>query len=107
VILIANRILNGFAESTLLPSQMTMNSKWIPTRERTFLVTIIFAGEAIGGFIGFIFSGVLIDVDSPYLGGWTGVFNIAGILGILFSIIWLFIVEESPHTHKNINKAEK
>eukprot|EP00794_Sanderia_malayensis_P010936 gene10936-12097_t len=77
-------------------------SRWAPPLERTKLTTIPHAGSYAGSVAGTLLSGFLCE-----LAGWSTVFYIFGIFGVLWSVIWLIIAVDSPSLDPNISYKER
>ncbi|XP_002739690.1 vesicular glutamate transporter 3-like [Saccoglossus kowalevskii] len=99
---IAVRIVQGLVEGVTYPAAHGMWSKWAPPLERSRLVTLSFSGSYAGAVIGMPVSGLLTD----YL-GWPSPFYLYGVVGVLWSISWFFIIHETPATHPTITEAER
>ena len=67
-------------------------------RMKYFLWT--FLGQELGSAMTFALSGVLTDNF-----GWQWDFYLFGIIGILFSILWIILVSSSPMKHSKISKV--
>ncbi len=84
------RLLTGIGLGTAMPTAATLLSEYVPQRRRAFLVTVMFAGFALGsGLAGFIASILL----GKY--GWRGVLVAGGILPILSLPLLLWLLPES------------
>ena len=90
----------GPAEAPSFPGNARIVAAWFPTAERgtasaifnsaQYFATVLFA--PLMGWIVYSF-------------GWEHVFIVMGILGIVFSLIWLKVIH-SPREHPSINDAE-
>ncbi len=78
-----------------------MSGKWIPSTERSLLVTFILSGNQIGSSIGLLFGGLLSDHVS-----WQSNFYVIGASGILFCIAWHILIFDSPKVHPRISKVK-
>lgn len=99
---IAVRIIQGLVEGVTYPAAHGMWSKWAPPLERSRLVTLSFSGSYAGAVIGMPVSGLLTD----YL-GWPAPFYLYGALGICWSLVWIYVVYETPAKHPTITEEEK
>src|SRR5204862_6696630 len=100
VMLFALRFLLGLAEAPSFPGNARIVAAWFPTAERgtasaifnsaQYFATVLFA--PLMGWIVYSF-------------GWQHVFIVMGVLGIIFSGIWLKVIY-SPRQHAMINDAE-
>ena len=88
--LIALRFLTGIGLGTAMPAAATLLSEYVPTRRRSFLLTVMFAGFALGsGCAGFIASFMLADY------GWRGVLLVGGLLPLLSVPLLIWLLPES------------
>ncbi|XP_042911814.1 putative inorganic phosphate cotransporter isoform X2 [Parasteatoda tepidariorum] len=99
------RFLEGIGEGACYPSVIAIISNWSPKLERSRITSIIFTGAPIGNVFSFIISGLLSSSD--VLGGWPSVFYVFGALGVIWYIIWAFLIYETPYTHPSITEEEK
>lgn len=100
--LIAVRVLEGLGEGVTFPAMHAMWSQWAPPLERSRLLSLSYAGAQLGTVVSLPLSGLIC-----YYMDWTYVFYIFGAIGILWFIMWLFIVSDTPHLHKSISDSEK
>ncbi|ESO98465.1 hypothetical protein LOTGIDRAFT_142938, partial [Lottia gigantea] len=100
-LLIISRFIQGAFEGFTYPTVLEMWSKWAPQQEKTFLVSISFAGTGIGNVFGLIFSGIV----AKYL-GWQAVFYLTGGISSLWCIVWFIIISDTPESHPSINHSE-
>ncbi|XP_039210004.1 vesicular glutamate transporter 3 [Crotalus tigris] len=96
------RILQGLVEGVTYPACHGMWSKWAPPLERSRLATISFCGSYAGAVVAMPLAGVLVQ----YI-GWSSVFYIYGIFGIIWYMFWLLQAYESPAVHPTISTEEK
>lgn len=101
-VLIGVRVLEGIFEAVAYPSMHSMLSRWAPPMERSKMATTVYAGGMMGVVIAMPVSGVLCDVF-----GWESVFYFFGIVGIVWSILWFFLVFNSPAEHPRITQEER
>ncbi|XP_043919804.1 sialin-like isoform X1 [Protopterus annectens] len=99
---IAVRALEGLGEGVTFPAMHAMWSSWAPPLERSKLLTISYAGAQLGTVISLPLSGIICF----YL-DWSYVFYIFGAVGVLWFILWAFLVSDTPETHKGISPVEK
>lgn len=62
----------------------------------------IYAGSQVGTVIGLPLSGFLIDTL-----GWEDMFYIEGPLVVIFLLLWMTLVYDSPDQHPRISAKEK
>ncbi|XP_054836407.1 sialin isoform X1 [Eublepharis macularius] len=100
--LIAVRALEGLGEGVTFPAMHVMWSSWAPPLERSKLLSISYAGAQLGTVVSLPLSGLI----SFYM-DWIYVFYIFGSLGVLWFLFWIWMVSDTPETHKRISLAEK
>ena len=100
VVLFLLRFMVGLAEAPSFPGNARIVAAWFPTKERgtasaifnsaQYFATVLFA--PLMGWIVYTF-------------GWQHVFVVMGALGILFSIVWMYVIH-NPKDHPMANAAE-
>ncbi|XP_068184114.1 sialin-like [Antennarius striatus] len=100
--LIAVRVVEGIGQGVIYPAMSTMWASWAPPLERSRLLTITYTGAQLGTVVALPLSGEICF----YL-DWTYVFYIFGIVGLLWFILWAFLVSNSPETHPRISEMER
>ncbi|XP_073080118.1 sialin isoform X5 [Manis javanica] len=101
-VLIALRALEGLGEGVTFPAMHAMWSSWAPPLERSKLLSISYAGAQLGTVISLPLSGVIC-----FYMNWTYIFYLFGIIGIIWFILWIWLVSDTPETHKTISPCEK
>ncbi|NWV71154.1 VGLU3 protein, partial [Malurus elegans] len=96
------RILQGLVEGVTYPACHGMWSKWAPPLERSRLATTSFCGSYAGAVVAMPLAGVLVQ----YI-GWSSVFYIYGMFGIVWYVFWLLHAYESPAAHPTITSDER
>ncbi|XP_048826249.1 vesicular glutamate transporter 3 [Brienomyrus brachyistius] len=96
------RILQGLVEGVTYPACHGMWSKWAPPLERSRLATTSFCGSYAGAVIAMPLAGVLVQ----YV-GWSSVFYIYGVFGMIWYIFWLLLAYRSPADHPTITEEER
>ncbi|KAH9496626.1 hypothetical protein Btru_009846 [Bulinus truncatus] len=104
-LLITCRVLQGLSQGLAQPCMHTMWSKWAPEREKSWLMTVTYAGCQVGMVIATWVAGYLADCN--VMGGWPLVFYIFGGFGLLWSIGWLLLIHDTPAQHPRISQSEK
>nr|KAF6463113.1 solute carrier family 17 member 5 [Molossus molossus] len=100
--LIMLRALEGLGEGVTFPAMHAMWSAWAPPLERSKLLSISYAGAQLGTVISLPLSGIIC-----FYMNWTYVFYLFGIVGIIWFVLWIWLVSETPETHKTISHQEK
>ncbi len=98
--LIGLRAVTGMFEAPAFPTNNRMVTSWFPERERASAVGFYTSGQ----FVGLAFLTPLLIWIQEML-SWHWVFLITGGVGILWSVVWLFVYQ-SPRKSKGINAAE-
>lgn len=96
------RILQGLIEGPIVPSFNGVIAAWAPKSEKSVLVTISYSGAYISAAVAAITSGMLLCRVS-----WGSALFIYGTVGVLWSVIWLFCIHDSPASCPGISDAEK
>ncbi|KAM4817107.1 sialin isoform X2 [Urocitellus parryii] len=84
------------------PAMHAMWSSWAPPLERSKLLSISYAGAQLGTVISLPLCGIIC-----YYMNWTYVFYLFGIVGIFWFVLWMWLVSDTPETHKTISNNEK
>ncbi|XP_036890203.1 sialin isoform X2 [Sturnira hondurensis] len=100
--LIVLRALEGLGEGVTFPAMHAMWSSWAPPLERSKLLTISYAGAQLGTVISLPLSGIIC-----FYMNWTYVFYFFGVVGIIWFVLWICLVSDTPETHKRISHQEK
>ncbi|XP_058507328.1 sialin [Solea solea] len=100
--LIAVRVLEGVGEGVTFPAMYTMWAAWAPPLERSRLLTISYIGAQLGTVVSLPLSG-----EICFYFGWTYVFYVFGIVGMVWFVLWIFLVFDSPNTHPRISEQER
>ncbi|KAG4073805.1 hypothetical protein HA402_001029 [Bradysia odoriphaga] len=100
-VLMAVRVVEGIFEGVTFPCIHSVWSKWAPPHERSRMATISFAGAYAGTVVAMPLSGIL---ASSW--GWESLFYFFGAIGVVWFIIWMIVVRESPSKDRFISKDE-
>lgn len=84
------RFLTGLGLGASMPNTATLVSEYAPARHRNLMITLVYAGFAIGGALGGVASNVLIE---RY--GWRAVLLAGGVLPIALGTLMTFALPES------------
>ncbi|XP_025103370.1 sialin-like isoform X2 [Pomacea canaliculata] len=101
-LLIGARVFEGLFEGVTYPSIHAIWAKWAPPQEKTKLATFAFAGSYFGTVISLPLSGALADSQS----GWQAIFYVLGSLAVVWFLVWMVMVTESPAMHPAISNSE-
>jgi len=103
-LLITVRIIQGLGDGVIFPAVHEMISRWVPSAEISFLVSLWYNGWQFGTVIAQPISGYI--CESRLLGGWPATFYIYGLAGVIWCCIWFSLTSSSPQDHPNISKVE-
>lgn len=99
------RFIQGLGEGPIVPCTHAMLAKWIPPNERSRMGAAVYAGAQFGTIISMPLSGLL--AEHGFDGGWPSIFYVFGIVGTIWSILFLLFVYEDPQTHPKIDEKER
>lgn len=85
--LIVTRFLVGFGEGAAFPAVYNLISNWMRKDETSSSIGFMTASSSAGTLFAFLVAGKIISIY-----GWPSVFYLFGGLGILWSIIWVWVV---------------
>uniref|UniRef100_A0A914Q607 Major facilitator superfamily (MFS) profile domain-containing protein n=1 Tax=Panagrolaimus davidi TaxID=227884 RepID=A0A914Q607_9BILA len=100
------RIVFGVFENSYYPTMSAMASRWFPASERSTVSAIFLAGTQLATSLGIVIASELCTLEKIF-GGWPLIFYLAGILGIVWIIFWLFWSTDSPTDCKFLSVTEK
>ena len=97
--LLATRVLMGVSEACYIPAALALIVDYHSGTTRSLATGIHIAGIVVGQSLGFLGGWIAEDYD------WTLSFTIFGLIGVIYSVVLLFILRDAP---QRINKsAEK
>jgi len=99
--LIGARIFEGLGGGVTFPALNVVVSAWAPPQERSTLSSIAFSGASLGTVLSMLSSGLIIQ-----LFGWEWVFYLQGGLALLWCLLWVLLVADSPDKHRFISNEE-
>ncbi len=79
-----------------------MHCRWVPVRERSRSLALVYSGMFIGSILGLGCSPTLIQAL-----GWPSVFYIFGSLGIVWFIVWRNRAASTPSEDPELSAPEK
>jgi len=82
----------------------SMIAKWFPPYERSTVAGVVYSGNMIGTVLSMPLAAILSDSD--IFGGWPSVFYFFGLAGIVWSILWVWLIYETPQSHPTISQHE-
>ncbi|HTB44578.1 MAG TPA: MFS transporter, partial [Acetobacteraceae bacterium] len=94
------RLLLGIGEAGAYPAFTKVVADWFPRRERSFATSIYDSGSRTGAVLSLpIVSAIIAGL------GWRASFIITGVLGLIWTVFWLFIYRE-PEQHPGVAPDE-
>ncbi|CAK1551529.1 unnamed protein product [Leptosia nina] len=96
------RVIQGVFQGFVIPSVLTIISKWVPAQERSRLGSLAYSGIHLGNGFQILTSGYLADYW-----GWPSVFYFHAILGFSWFILFSVFGAESPAQSKFISEKER
>ncbi|ENN73149.1 hypothetical protein HUJ04_008939 [Dendroctonus ponderosae] len=100
-LLIANRFVIGLLGGIVYPAVHCLIAKWAPPAEKGKFIS-----ATLGSSLGTVFTWPLLGAIIEHL-GWNWAFWTCGILGLLWTVLWVIFVRDSPEQHPWISSAEK
>ncbi|XP_020525105.1 sodium-dependent phosphate transport protein 1, chloroplastic isoform X1 [Amborella trichopoda] len=100
--LLVMRAFMGIGEGVAMPAMNNILSKWIPVKERSRSLALVYSGMYLGSVTGLAFSPLLIQKF-----GWPSVFYSFGSLGTVWVAIWLNKAYSSPQEDPQLCEDEK
>ena len=92
--LIAIRVFEGFGGGFTFPAMNVLIAAWSPPEERSTIAAIAFSGASLGTVLSMMTSGVI-----NKLCGWEWVFYIQGGLSLIWCVLWVILVFDTPSKH--------
>jgi MFS transporter, ACS family, solute carrier family 17 (sodium-dependent inorganic phosphate cotransporter), other len=100
--LIGARIGLGMGEAAMMPAAYGLFAHWVPAPERTRATAFLLSGISLGQVAGLAATGALTQQF-----GWQLSFYMFGVLGLVWSAIWLGNVHERPGDDPRMTTAER
>ena len=103
------RFVLGVFEAGFFPGIVLYLTYWYPSVRRASVMSVFFAGVAVAGVLGGLFSGWIMRDMAGVLGmhGWQWMFAIEGSPAILLALIAYFYLDDRPHQVKWLANEEK
>ncbi|XP_063916319.1 sialin-like [Zophobas morio] len=98
---ILTRFLIGMCGGVVYPCFQCLISHWAPPEEKGKFVSVL-----LGGSAGTVVTWPVLSIIIENL-GWSWSFFLNGGFVIIWSILWILLVSDSPETHPRISEAEK
>ncbi|XP_055703598.1 putative inorganic phosphate cotransporter isoform X1 [Phlebotomus papatasi] len=103
--LIVVRFIQGLGEGPIVPCTHALLAKWIPPNERSRMGAFVYAGAQFGTIVSMPLSGLLAEYG--FDGGWPSIFYVFGIIGVVWSLAFIWLIYEDPSSHPTIDEKEK
>lgn len=97
------RFVMGLCQSAFFPAAYVLSCRWLPEKERSILLPVIFIGSNMGSISTYIASSYLIT--SPL--GWPSVFYVSGMVCLVVSILWCIFGSSDPSQSLFISDKER
>lgn len=95
------RVFMGAGEGPVWPINSKLVKNWANRFDESKAFTLAGAGQAVGPVVGAVVGGALYA-----LYGWPAPFIFFGVLGLILSAVWYFMVRDNPFIDKRVNKEE-
>lgn len=95
------RGLLGITEAAGLPAAVKTATEWFPAKERSVAIGWMNIGSSLGAMLA-----PPLVVWAMLHGGWKFAFVVVGIIGIIWSILWV-IFYKHPEKHKGLSAQER
>lgn len=96
-LLVASRVFMGLCQTGVSPALYALLTRWLPPDESCVYLPMIKVGVMVGFMSGSLISGFFT---------WRYTFYITGVIGLVWSIIWIFAATSDPQDHKLLTKQE-
>ncbi|KAL3863143.1 hypothetical protein ACJMK2_004912 [Sinanodonta woodiana] len=105
IFLIVLRVLVGISSGTCFPAMHALWGSWAPPMERSKLVSFTYAGAQIGNVVTLPLAGLLCKYG--FAGGWPSIFYVLGMMSLVWFVLWMLLVSDTPVQHKRISQIER
>ena len=105
----ALRFMLGIFEAGFFPGIVLYLTYWFPANRRAAVMSVFFAGVAVAGVLGGLFSGWIMRDMGGVLGlyGWQWMFAIEGVPAVLLAFVALFYLVDRPEHARWLSDEEK
>ncbi len=101
VSLLITRFLFGAGEAGCFPNLTKAFSSWLPKNEQTRAQAILWMGARWGG----AFTPLLVVAVMAFM-SWRWAFHVFAMLGVVWTVVFLWWFRDNPRDHKGVNAAE-
>ena len=99
--LITTRLLFGAGEAGAFPNMTRVFTTWLPVKERERAQAMLWlATRLTGAFTPLLVAAILSTV------GWRRTFEIFGVIGVIWAVIFFWWFRDHPTGHPSVNQAE-
>jgi MFS family permease len=99
--LITTRLLFGAGEAGAFPNMTRVFTTWLPVKERERAQAMLWlATRLTGAFTPLLVAAILSTV------GWRRTFEIFGVIGVIWAVIFFWWFRDQPTEHPSVNQAE-
>ncbi|CAF1225682.1 unnamed protein product [Rotaria sordida] len=95
------RLIQGLCAGCAFPSSHGIIANWCPPGERGRMGGFIYAGLYAGPVVGFFLGGF----TAKYAGHYS-IYYVSAILGLIWSLLFIYLIYEKPSEHPTISKEE-
>ena len=101
-LLMALRFVMGLCQSAFFPAAYVLFCRWLPERERSVLLPIMFIGSNMGSVSTYIMSSYLISSGN----GWPSVFYLSGLICTIVTVLFYVFGSDQPEDNWLITDEE-
>jgi MFS family permease len=99
--LIVTRALFGAGEAGAFPNLTRVFTTWLPVKERERAQAILWLATRVSG----AFTPILVALMIGWI-GWRRTFEVFGVLGAIWAVLFYLWFRDSPAEHPSVNQAE-
>ncbi len=99
--LLVTRTLFGAGEAGAYPNMTRMFTTWLPHRERERAQAVLWLASRWGG----AFTPLLVAYILQFM-TWRRAFELFGVIGVIWAVVFYFWYRDDPGTHPSVNAAE-
>ncbi|CAB0031212.1 unnamed protein product [Trichogramma brassicae] len=100
---VALRFFTGLGQGVVFPCVQMLLSKWAPPGERARLGSVVLNSTQFGSVVTMALSGLL----SKSVLGWPSIFYFFGACGLVWSLCYFYLGDDSPAVSPRISAAER
>ena len=100
------RFIMGLFSSFIFLSLFTLYASWIPKNEKASALGITITGSSVGSVVAMLLSSWLCEFSLGDGPGWPLAFYVPGLLSLVWVILWICFVTNSPDENRFISEGE-